>query len=83
MQPAANMRTWPFDWGGETDHFVQRSAFLAVAMHWVKYTRDFSTPSLLRAKDPKVQCAQVCITAVGLVLQGITGSEHWPLDALI
>jgi len=38
---------------------------------------------LLRAKDPKVQHAQVCITAVGLVLQGIAGSEYWPLDALV
>jgi len=39
--------------------------------------------SLLRAKDPKVQCAQVCITVAGLVLQGIAGSEHWPLDVLV
>jgi len=38
---------------------------------------------LLRAKDPKVWHAQVCIMAAGLVLQGITGSEHWPLDALV
>jgi len=38
---------------------------------------------LLRAKDPKVRCARVCITAAGLVLQGIAGSEHWPLDALV
>jgi len=38
---------------------------------------------LLRAKDPKVQRAQVCITVAGLVLQGIAGSEHWPLDALV
>ena len=33
---------------------------------------------LLRAKDPKVQRAQVCIMAVGLVRLGIAGSEHWP-----
>ena len=26
---------------------------------------------MLRAKDPKVRCAQVCKTVVGLVLQGI------------
>jgi len=39
--------------------------------------------SLLRAKDPKVRRARVCITAAGLVLQGIAGSEHWPLDALV
>jgi len=38
---------------------------------------------LLRAKDPKVRRARVCITAAGLVLQGIAGSEHWPLDALV
>jgi len=29
-----------------------------------------------------VRCARVCITAAGLVLQGIAGSEHWPLDVL-
>jgi len=28
---------------------------------------------LLRAKDPKVRCARVCMTVAGLVLQGITG----------
>jgi len=39
--------------------------------------------NVLRAKDPKVQRAQVCIMVVGLVLQGITGSEHWPLDVLV
>jgi len=38
---------------------------------------------LLRAKDPKVQHAWVCITAAGLVLQEITGSKHWPLDVLV
>ena len=38
---------------------------------------------VLRAKDPKVRRAWVCITAAGLVLQGIAGSEHWPLDALV
>jgi len=38
---------------------------------------------LLRAKDPKVRHARICITAAGLVLQGIVGSECWPLDALI
>jgi len=38
---------------------------------------------LLRAKDPKVRHARVCITVAGLVLQGIAGSEHWPLDALV
>jgi len=38
---------------------------------------------VLRAKDPKVRCAQVCITMAGLVLQGIAGSEHWALDVLV
>jgi len=38
---------------------------------------------VLRAKDPKVRRARVCITVAGLVLQGIAGSEHWPLDALV
>ena len=38
---------------------------------------------MLRAKDPKVQCIQVCIMVAGLVLQGITGSKHWPLDVLV
>jgi len=38
---------------------------------------------MLWAKDPKVQCAQVCMTVAGLVLQGIAGSEHWPLDVLV
>jgi len=38
---------------------------------------------VLRAKDPKVRHARVCITAAGLVLQGIAGSERWPLDALV
>jgi len=38
---------------------------------------------VLRAKDPKVQRARVCITTAGLVLQGIAGSEHWSLDALV
>jgi len=42
-----------------------------------------SEPSMLRAKDPKVRRARVCITAAGLVLQGIAGSEHWPLDVLV
>jgi len=42
-----------------------------------------SKASMLRAKDPKVQCARVCIMAAGLVLQGIAGSERWPLDALV
>jgi len=28
---------------------------------------------LLRAKDPKVRCARVCMMVAGLVLQGITG----------
>ena len=28
---------------------------------------------LLRAKDPKVRRARVCMTVAGLVLQGITG----------
>jgi len=36
---------------------------------------------VLRAKDPKVQHARVCIMVAGLVLQGIAGSKHWPLDA--
>ena len=36
------------------------------------------TPIMLRAKDPKVRRAQVCITAAGLVRLGIAGSEHWP-----
>jgi len=40
-------------------------------------------PHLLRAKDPKVRCARVCIMVAGLVLQGIAGSKHWPLDALV
>jgi len=39
--------------------------------------------SMLRAKDPKVRRARVCIMVAGLVLQGIAGSEHWPLDALV
>ena len=38
---------------------------------------------MLRAKDPKVRRAQVCITVVGLVLQGIAGSKPWPLDVLV
>jgi len=38
---------------------------------------------VLRAKDPKVRRAQVCITVAGLVLQRATGSERWPLDVLI
>jgi len=38
---------------------------------------------VLRAKDPKVRRARVCITAAGLVLQGIAGSKCWPLDALV
>jgi len=38
---------------------------------------------MLRAKDPKVQHAWVCMMVAGLVLQGIAGSEHWPLDALV
>ena len=28
---------------------------------------------MLRAKDPKVRCARVCMMVAGLVLQGITG----------
>ena len=47
------------------------------------YTTTKLPPLLLRAKDPKVRCAQVCIMAAGLVLQGIAGSEHWPLDTLV
>jgi len=43
---------------------------------------DLGAP-MLRAKDPKVRHAQVCITVAGLVLQGIAGSEHWPLDVLV
>ena len=31
---------------------------------------------LLRAKDPKVRHAQVCMSVAGLVLQGVTGSER-------
>ena len=31
------------------------------------------SPNVLRAKDPKVRCARVCMTVAGLVLQGITG----------
>jgi len=38
---------------------------------------------MLRAKDPKVRRAWVCIMMAGLVLQGIAGSKHWPLDALV
>jgi len=38
---------------------------------------------MLRAKDPKVRRARVCIMAAGLVLQGIAGSERWPLDVLV
>jgi len=48
-----------------------------------KQLEEVPRTSMLRAKDPKVRCAQVCITAAGLVLQGIAGSEHWPLDALV
>jgi len=33
---------------------------------------------MLRAKDPKVRHARVCITVAGLVHLGIAGSEHWP-----
>jgi len=33
-----------------------------------------SSLRVLRAKDPKVRRARVCMTVVGLVLQGITGS---------
>jgi len=33
---------------------------------------------LLRAKDPKVQCAQVCMSVAGLVHLGIAGRKHWP-----
>ena len=43
----------------------------------------YKSPYVLRAKDPKVRRAWVCITVAGLVLQGIAGSEHWPLDALV
>ena len=34
---------------------------------------------LLRAKDPKVQCARVCETVVGLVLQGtqVMNADPW------
>jgi len=44
---------------------------------------NFLACPVLRAKDPKVRRAWVCITVAGLVLQGIAGSEHWPLDALV
>jgi len=47
------------------------------------FDKDIFLCRLLRAKDPKVQCAQVCITAAGLVLQGIAGSKYWPLDVLV
>jgi len=30
---------------------------------------------MLRAKDPKVRRARVCMTVAGLVLQGVTGGE--------
>jgi len=36
------------------------------------------TGRVLRAKDPKVRRARVCIMAAGLVHLGIAGSEHWP-----
>jgi len=32
----------------------------------------------VKGQGPKVRCAQVCITAAGLVRLGIAGSEHWP-----
>jgi len=34
---------------------------------------DVEVDRVLRAKDPKVRRAQVCMTVAGLVLQGITG----------
>jgi len=34
--------------------------------------------TLLRAKDPKVRRAQVCMSVVGLVCLGTAGSERWP-----
>jgi len=34
---------------------------------------DTLTGQMLRAKDPKVRHARVCMTVAGLVLQGITG----------
>jgi len=37
------------------------------AFHWPMRA------DLLRAKDPKVRRAWVCMTVAGLVLQGITG----------
>jgi len=57
-------------------------------IHWTPRQRwntlkNPRTLSMLRAKDPKVQRAQVWIMVVGLVLQGIAGSEHWPLDTLV
>ena len=37
---------------------------------------------MLRAKDPKVRCAQVCEMVVGLVLQGtqVTNTDPWMRD---
>ena len=37
---------------------------------------------MLRAKDPKVQCAWVCETVVGLVLQGtqVANADPWMRD---
>ena len=37
---------------------------------------------MLRAKDPKVQCARVCKTVAGLVLQGtqVTNADPWMHD---
>ena len=37
---------------------------------------------MLRAKDPKVRCAQVCKTVAGLVLQGtqVTNADPWMRD---
>ena len=41
------------------------------------------THYVLRAKDPKVRRARVCMMVAGLVLQGTAGSERWSLDALV
>ena len=40
---------------------------------------DANIKALLRAKDPKVQCAQVCETVAELVLQGtqVTNTDPW------
>ena len=57
--------------------------FLVGWCTWGVYLISKSYGILLRAKDPKVRHAWVCIMAAGLVLQGIAGSEHWPLDVLV